>query len=105
MNIILRFCRLISISLILLTSIANAQTTKELANKVIKSTVSIKMINPFLGSYIQGSAFSVGKGRFVTNYHVIALGKEGFIQKSAKDSTKIHIKRIVTFDVDHDLAV
>jgi hypothetical protein len=105
MNIISRFRRLFSFILLLIIGIANAQTTKELATKVIKSTVSIKMINPFLGSYIQGSAFSVGKGRFVTNYHVIALGKEGFIQKSAKDSTKIHIKRIITFDVDHDLAV
>ncbi len=81
------------------------QSTKALANKVVKSTVSIKMINPFLGTYIQGSAFSVGKGKFITNYHVISLGKEGFIQKSATDSTKIPIKRIVSFDIDHDLAI
>lgn len=104
-NFLLKTRFLTVVILAYLSQMAYSQNIKTTAGKVVKSTVSVKMLNPFIGSYIQGSAFSVGKGRFVTNYHVVALGKEGFIQKSAEDSTRIPIKRIVTFDVDNDLAI
>jgi hypothetical protein len=82
-----------------------SQDVQLLAKKALNSTVSITMLNYGYSDKIKGSGFVVSENVIATNYHVISLGNEGYIQKSQTDSVKIPIKKIIAVDVENDLAL
>lgn len=81
------------------------QNTEKIAKTALNSTVSIAMTNYAYATKIQGSGFVVSENIIATNYHVVALGNVGYIQKSQTDTTHLPIKRIINFDVENDLAL
>jgi hypothetical protein len=94
------------LSLFLLVShFANSQDVQALAKKVLGSTVSITFLNYAYSDKILGSGYVVADNIIATNYHVVSLGNEGYIQKSQTDTVKHYFKRLLAVDPENDLAL
>lgn len=96
--------RIITLSLVLVTSFAFSQSAKEIAKKCMSSTVSLVMEDNYKQPVSLGSGFIVENGKIVTNLHVIEGAKYGsvFINGS---STKHKIEGYYAIDKKNDLAI
>lgn len=84
---------------------AISQDVQGLAKKVLGSTVSITFLNYAYSDKILGSGYVVAENIIATNYHVVSLGNEGYIQKSQTDTAKHYFKRLLAVDPENDLAL
>jgi hypothetical protein len=98
--------KFVSLFLLGLISIsARAQDVQQIAKQALTSTVSLTFFNYAYSDKITGSGFVVKDNIIATNYHVVCLGNEGYIQKSQTDTLRHVIKRLIAIDPENDLAL
>jgi len=83
---------------------AHAETTQEIAQKALSSTVLLLMEDADGQLFALGSGFLIGDGMIASNYHVIEDAASGYAKLFDKE-TRYSIEGVVAADADHDLVL
>jgi len=99
-------CSLIVLGLLFCCStvVTNAQTSEQIAEKALGSTVLLEMKNARGTTIGLGSGFFVRDGHIATNYHVIK-GAAGGTAKLVGKQARFDIEGYIDIDKDRDIAV
>ena len=90
--------------LFLITAVASAQNTEQLAEKARAATVYLEMADKDDNILGFGSGFFVGQSQIATNFHIIAGAAKG-TAKLADSTTKYTVDGISAADEENDLAI